>query len=520
VSVVAWDLLRYGPWVIESPVEFNFPGVDFSGGVLVLNAPDSCQVKNLTNVMIVAQDTDSKFIINGTYSNGVTFITKGVCGNILNSSTYQFKDSTIIVEQPIGSFVATTLGISSSIANLSQGTGASQFFGGLNIVAGVLADSQFGWSAPEYSRLPYTGNVPSSRSVNTLMSEGLLIAPQSISSSVPNYTVSPITVELSEGDHSGYESGLQGELRDIDDGSITIRKYICNGIGAWWFSQEDLQVDDTKSTLEEGFFNIHSGGSFLKRNSEQTSALIRTGSIYKNINIYGDSLLSDINDYISLSDLVFYRSNFMIWVKNVSTGVRLWELTDSSGSVAYSSIQVTGSNELTLPDSRVIDLGVDISVDTWHLISVTIDKDGYLTVYADKTKIPDTVEVTATFTEGSKEVLLSTPVPGIKEGDRVINTGSGDTRYFDIQSSTDSVITLTEDYQSDNEVVTGGAIILKRYRWSLTGTNTNYRLYMPRIDSVGLVAEVSKPRYSASQSVLNSQIINSLYDIELGELFE
>ena len=480
VSVVSWDLLRYGPWVIDSPLDFGMGTVEFSGGVINLNAPDLCAISNLVNVMVIAQNTDSKFTLNGTYSKGCTIITRGTVGSVINSGTYQFKDCTIINENPLESNVSTILNIDNCLINLVDGTGSSEFFGGSNISKGYSTASQYGWTAPVYTRLPFTGNTPSVRNVSTLMSESILIAPQGISALVPNYTASAITAELSTGDHDGYEQGLQGELRTIDDGSVDNRKYVSNGIGAWWFSQEDLEIDDTKSSSEEGIFVTYGGGSFLKKVSDQNSAYIRSGSVYKNT-----STFPDINDYSrsypleekdpGLLNRYFSQSNFLSWVRNADIGVKLWELTNSTGSITYSKIEVTDTDEITItarlaeledPDSEVavrdpegytfgeltVNLGVDISGLNWHLVSVIVNYSNWINVYVDKT-------------------LLLFPV----KNDRYSN-------------------------------------------WNLTSTGTNYRIYMPRVESFGKTVEVSKPRYSVTQTPLTSQVVSSIYDLELGEL--
>jgi len=446
VSVLAWNLLEFGPWVIDSPLELDLGLVDFEGGVINLNTPDLCSIEALRNVMLIAQDTDSKFTFTGGLCEGSTLITKGTVGAIFASSTFTLKDSTVICENPIESLIATTVNVNNCVVNLVDGTGASEFYGGTNITKGTSDDTQYGWTAPLYSRLPYTGNTPSTRDINTLLSEQILITPQGVSSSVPNYTTSSVTVELSDGDHTGYEQGLHGEIREVDSGSVTNRKYASSGIGAWWFSQEDMEVDDIKST-EDAVFIAFSGGAYYKRSADQNSAFFRSGSLYK-----GTSTFPSFSSAITVpgvGDPYFNKANFSTWVRTGVTGVKLWELTDSTGTITYSKIEITGSSQLTVSNSNTVTLTHDITDTTWHLITMTVDQNNsyYVKVYVDKT-------------------LLSA----------------------------------------------------SNFRFELSSTGSNYRIYMPRIESAGKVVEISKPRFAITQEVLTAQTVNSIYDLEIGEL--
>jgi uncharacterized protein (TIGR02145 family) len=392
VSIRAWDLLRYGPWVIDSPLEFDMGLVDFSGGVITLNSPDLCSLGSLTNVMLVAQDTSNNFTLTGSRSEGCTLICKGTVGTVFNSPEHTFKDCTVICENPLASSVSTTVNVENFITNLVSGSGGSGFYGGSNILEGTSEVTQYGWTAPSFSSLPYIGNVPSTRDVSTLLSEKILITPQSVSASVPNYTLGSTTVTLSSVAHALYEQGLHGEVREVDSGVNSSRKYASNGIGAWWFSQEDLEIDDIRSVVEEGLFTAFAGGSFYLRSSDQSSALFRSGSLYKNTTTFPSFSSSIITSPLDPEKPYpyFSKANFSVWVRYATVGVRLLDITDSTGSISYASIEVTGSNQLTASVSNVISFPQDITDSTWHLITVSVDQrtnDRFVKVYFDKSSV-------------------------------------------------------------------------------------------------------------------------------------
>jgi hypothetical protein len=339
--------------------------------------------------MIIAQDTNSNLKLVGGKAAGCTLISKGNVGAVLNTQNYEFLDSAIISESPLESESITEVKLYRCLTNLSDVEGGNYFYGSDSITKKDHPydhENQYNWLAPEFHRLPYIGNTPTTHDVPTLMTESVLITPQNISNSVPNYTTDAIEVELSLGVHTDYDQGLHGETRLSDTGNASNRRYASSGVGAWWFSQEDVYIKDTRSEAEGGIFTSTGGGSFFTKQSDQNSGYIRSGSFYRET-----ATFPDINSYITTSGGVSYFNsfNFAVWVRNADTDVSLWELTNNSGDFAHSKIEITGINQITITESNAVSIPHNLNDSSWHLILVTVDqRNSYKArIYIDRSEV-------------------------------------------------------------------------------------------------------------------------------------
>jgi len=241
VTLDAWNLELYGPWMIESVLStiINLPKCDFKNGIILRGNDKSSTdggfttVRNLYNVFFVGYSSCASLTINGSECFGSTLISfKGISLG-LDDNVY-FRDSFIISNTNMYADSPSTYAhLSSCVTNIEDGTGPGQFFE--NVGEGTVVGSQLGWVSPAEEDLTYSGKYPYALGDGTPREMSVILQyksffqhPQDVRSFEANYTVDPVVPEGS-GSYVGYELDLSGEIRQ----KKSVGPYNISGIGAW-----------------------------------------------------------------------------------------------------------------------------------------------------------------------------------------------------------------------------------------------------------------------------------------------
>jgi hypothetical protein len=379
VTIEAWDLTKYGFWGFDSFLDVDYPKIDMYGGVIYLNAPDRFVVRSLTNVNISLNNPGDSFRLVGIQSEGITMALQGTIGKIFqDTSSFVFRDSVIITESPFSGddITNTIVSLNHTTVNLSDGVGASAFYGGSYIVKGTDTSVEYGWSSPPFSSLPYLGySIPPSYNYYQFFNSEIFKAPFS------TYSTS---IRLSDGEHYGYELDLYGGKREYDDGSVSGRTTPSPGIGAYWFPQDGIKLEDTKSTDEAVFDSLNYAGAFYTKSLDINSGVQRGGCFLKSAT---DDFWSAVYEP-TIGNPYLQKFGFMIWVRGLNVDGFLTLLSYKRLTNIIKVLVFTDSTTLKVGYSLNVTLPTSLSTNTWKLLTVTITQGTYYArVYLDKTLI-------------------------------------------------------------------------------------------------------------------------------------